>query len=169
VHRRQKRILDSKLRKNSITKTNHSKDLQSMHIKVVHSLTTMMSTKLTTTAFKRKSWPATTALEESLSVDEDLTPMQRKKTRYSLEGDNSSKSGPYGMSSLWREMEDLEHTSAFPTIEWSFDDDIRVASERGSTSKYDGWIRSRHFLKTACLAPAALKTTACLLSEKTVE
>jgi hypothetical protein len=132
-------------------------------IKVVHSLTTMMNMTLTTTttAFKRKSLPATVALEEALHVDE-LPPMQGKRRR-SMEGNNSN---PYGMPDLWRETEKLERTFAFPTIEWSFDDDISVASERrGSTFNDVECIQSRKTLKT-CLAPAALQATSCLLSKK---
>jgi hypothetical protein len=142
----------------------------SIYLKTVHSFTTMMNMKLTTTAFKRNSRPATTALEESLHEDERLAPTQRKRMRYSLEGDKTSnKSSPatheafLRFSDFWRELEDLEHTSTFPTIEWSFDDDIRVATERGSTSNHDVCIQSRQSLNTACPAN-------CLLSSKnTVE
>jgi hypothetical protein len=137
-----------------------------MSIKVVHSLTTMMNMKLTTTAFKRKN-PATAALEESLRTDELLAPMQRKRRRHSLQGDSStSKNSPYGMSCLWRETEKLERTFAFPTIEWSFDDDISVPSERGSTFNDDVSIQSRQSPNTACLASAALQTTSSRLLGK---
>jgi hypothetical protein len=148
-HRRQKPILVSttKLQNKSIS------------TKAVHYFTTMMNMKLTATALERSSRPATTALEQSLRVDERMAQMQRKRMRYSLEGDNSSKS-PYGMSGFWREMEDLEHTSAFPSVEWSFDDDIRVASELGSTSNDDGCIQNRHSLNTTSVAPAALAASA---------
>jgi hypothetical protein len=125
--------------------------------------------KLTKTAFKRKRRPATGALEESLHADEHLELMQRKRRRNSLKCNSStSKNTPYSMSSLWRATEDLEHSLAFPTIEWSFDDDIRGASERGSTSNDDECIQSRHSHNTACLALPALQTS-CLLSKNDVE
>ena len=139
-----------------------------MSTKVVHSLTTMMNMKLTTTAFKRKN-PATAALEESLRVDELLAPMQRKRRRQSLESDSSSnKITPYGMSAIWRETEKLENTCAFPTIEWSFDDDISIASERGIPFNDDGCIQSRQNPNSAtCLASAALQITSSrFLSKK---
>jgi hypothetical protein len=138
-----------------------------MSNKVVLSLKTMMNMKLTTTAFKRKN-PATAALEESLRVDELLAPMQRKRRRHSLEGDSSSnKSSPYSMSGIWRETEKLEQTLAFPTIEWSFDDDISIASERGPSNDNES-IQSRESLNSAtCLDPAVLQITSSrLLSKK---
>jgi hypothetical protein len=140
----------------------------SMSNKVVHSLTTMMNMKLTATAFKRKN-PATAALEESLRVDELLAPMQRKRRRQSLEGDCcSNKISPYGMSGIWRETEKLENTLAFPTIEWSFDDDVSIASERGVPFNDDECIQSRQSPNSAtCLNPAALQITSPrLLSKK---
>jgi hypothetical protein len=129
----------------------------------------MMNMKLiTAAAFKRKSRPATAALEESLRVDEHLTPMQRKIMRHSPEGESSSNtSSSYGISSLSREMENLEHALTFPTIEWSFDDDIKVASEGGTPSNDDECIQSRQNLNTVCVPPATLQTTSCLLSKKT--
>jgi hypothetical protein len=128
----------------------------------------MMNMKLTTTAFKRKNRPATAALEDSLRVDELLAPMQRKRRRHSLEDESSNiQSSPYSLSSLWRETEKLENTIAFPTIEWSFDDDISVGGERGTTFNDDQCIQSRESPNTACLAPTALQTSSCnLLSKK---
>jgi hypothetical protein len=138
---------------------------QSMSIEVDHSLSKMVNMKLIKATFKRKNRPATAALE-SLRVDEHLAPMQRKKRRHTLEDESSSsKSSPHGMSSLWREMENLEHAFAFPTIEWSFDDNIRVASEGGSPSNDAERIQSRWSLNTACVPPTALQTTSCLLSK----
>lgn len=140
-----------------------------MYNKLVHPLTTMMNTTmLTATAFKRKN-PATAALEEALRVDDLLIPMQRKRRRQSLEGDscNSSKSNPYGMLGIWRETEKLDQSCAFPTIEWSFDDDTSVVSERGSPCDDDECIQSWLSPNTACLAPAALqKSSSRLLSKK---
>jgi hypothetical protein len=128
----------------------------------------MMNMKLTSTAYKRKN-PATAALEESLRVDELLAPMQRKRRRHSLEGDSSSnKSSLYGMSSIWRETEKLEQTLAFPTIEWSFDDDINIANELGSPVNDNECNISRESPNSAtCLDPAALKICSPrLLSKK---
>jgi hypothetical protein len=139
--------------------TNQQSYLLSMSNKVVHCLTTrgtMMNMKLTSTAFKRKN-PATAALEESLRVDELLAPMQRKRRRHSLEDESSSnKSSLYAMSSIWRETEKLEQTLAFPTIEWTFDDDISVANERGSPVNDDNeCIQNRESPNSAtCLDPA---------------
>jgi hypothetical protein len=105
--------------------------------------------KLTTTAFKRKARPATAALEESLRLDEHQAPLERKRRRHaephSLNRDNAS---PYGMSALRRETERLEHSFAFPVIEWCFDDDSAVASERGSLADDDACIESRPVLQS---------------------
>jgi hypothetical protein len=167
-------IVVTKPQNNSTTKT-RTKWRQQSHIpqrtsiEVDHSFAKMMNMKLiTAAAFKRKSRPATAALEESLRVDEHLTPMQRKIMRHSPEGESSSNtSSSYGISSLSREMENLEHALTFPTIEWSFDDDIKVASEGGTPSNDDECIQSRQNLNTVCVPPATLQTTSCLLSKKT--
>jgi hypothetical protein len=139
-----------------------------MSNKVAYSLTTMMNMKLTTTAFKRKN-PATAALEESLRVDELLAPMQRKRRRQSLDGESSiNKISPYGMSAIWRETEKLENALAFPTIEWSFDDDISIATEMGTPFNNTECIQRRQSPNSAtCLDPAALQIISPrLLSKK---
>jgi alpha-ketoglutarate-dependent taurine dioxygenase len=142
-----------------------------IYLKTVHSFTAMMNMKLTTTAFERNSRPATTALEESLREDDRLAPMQQKRMRYSLEeGDKTSnKSSPYGMLGFWRELEDLEHTSAFPTIEWSFDNDIRVANERGSTSNHDVRLQKTPESKYCVSGPCGTPANCLLSSKNTVE
>jgi hypothetical protein len=114
----------------------------------------MLPMKLTTTAFKRKSCPATSALEDALRQDEQQSRMQGKRPRLeALVCKEEPSTTPYSMSGLFREATKLEHAISFPTIEWCFDDDdandddsdddddegssTSMVSEQGSVSDQD--------------------------------